>query len=238
VRASFSNYGGCLDIFAPGARVVSASHTSDTGAAVMSGTSMAAPHVAGAAALVLGRDPGLTPAQVRDALVTHATAGAVASAGAGSPELSLFTGWLNETPPAETPPAETPPAETRPADTLPAEPPAPAGCRPFTNGTDVVIGDLQTVRSSRWVSGCAGAASARTLVDVTISHRDRAGLMLALLGPEGRRYALSGGVPVAGGAIRYVIDAAATPRAGGWTLVVRDTVRGGTGLLDTWTVRL
>merc|ERR1719422_198293 len=55
-RSSFSNYGSCTDIWAPGSSVLSASHTSDTGSRSLSGTSMACPHVAGGAALVLEAD--------------------------------------------------------------------------------------------------------------------------------------------------------------------------------------
>jgi subtilisin family serine protease len=94
-RASFSNYGTCLDIFAPGARIESASNSSNTATKVMSGTSMASPHVAGAAALVLGAHPDFTPAQVRDELVGHAVTGTVSNAGKGSANKLLFTGFLN-----------------------------------------------------------------------------------------------------------------------------------------------
>jgi subtilisin family serine protease len=94
-RASFSNYGSCLDLFAPGVRIESASSRSNTAIMLMSGTSMASPHVAGAAALVLGAHPGWTPAQVRDELVAQATPGAVSSAGRGSPAKLLYTGFLN-----------------------------------------------------------------------------------------------------------------------------------------------
>jgi subtilisin family serine protease len=93
-RASFSNYGKCVDVFAPGQQITSASYKSDTATAIMSGTSMASPHVAGAAALVLGANPAFTPKQVRDALVNNATADKVASAGAGSPNKLLYTGFL------------------------------------------------------------------------------------------------------------------------------------------------
>ncbi|MFI1991357.1 S8 family peptidase [Actinoplanes sp. NPDC020271] len=96
-RASFSNYGTCLDIFAPGVNIKSASADSNTGSAIMSGTSMASPHVAGAVALVLGAHPAWTPRQVRDDLVAHAGSGLVRSPGAGSPNKVLFTGYLNET---------------------------------------------------------------------------------------------------------------------------------------------
>jgi subtilisin family serine protease len=93
-RASFSNYGKCVDLFAPGQQITSASYKSDTATAVMSGTSMASPHVAGAAALVLGANPAFTPAQVRDALVNNATGDKVTSAGSGSPNKLLYTGFL------------------------------------------------------------------------------------------------------------------------------------------------
>jgi subtilisin family serine protease len=91
-RASFSNYGKCVDIFAPGVQITSASYASDTGTAVMSGTSMASPHVAGAAALVLGAHPTWTPKQVRDSLVLNATANVVVSPGSGSPNKLLYVG--------------------------------------------------------------------------------------------------------------------------------------------------
>ena len=94
-RAGFSNYGSCLDIFAPGSSIVSAGTASDSDVKGMSGTSMAAPHVAGAAALVLGAHPDWTPAQVRDDLVANAGADLVADPGAGSPNLLLHTGHLN-----------------------------------------------------------------------------------------------------------------------------------------------
>ena len=88
-RASFSNYGKCVDIFAPGVQITSASYAGDSASAVMSGTSMASPHVAGAAALVLGAHPTWTPKQVRDALVTDATGNVVTSPGSGSPNKLL-----------------------------------------------------------------------------------------------------------------------------------------------------
>merc|ERR1719189_2488074 len=63
-RSSFSNYGSCTDIWAPGSDVVSADHRSDTGSRSLSGTSMACPHVSGGAALVLEADPSLSASKV------------------------------------------------------------------------------------------------------------------------------------------------------------------------------
>ncbi|MEV4348951.1 S8 family peptidase [Actinoplanes sp. NPDC049596] len=89
-RASYSNYGTCLDIFAPGSSITSDWYTSNTATNTISGTSMASPHVAGAAARVLSASPGLTPAQVRDSLVNGATTGVVTSPGSGSPNRLLY----------------------------------------------------------------------------------------------------------------------------------------------------
>lgn len=89
-RASYSNYGTCVDIFAPGSSITSAWRTSDTATNTISGTSMASPHVAGAAALVLGANPSYTPAQVASYLTSNATTGKVTSPGTGSPNRLLF----------------------------------------------------------------------------------------------------------------------------------------------------
>ena len=91
-RASYSNYGTCLDIFAPGSSITSAWHTSNSATNSISGTSMATPHVVGAAALYLSGNTGASPQQVRDALVGRATTGVVTGAGSGSPNRLLYTG--------------------------------------------------------------------------------------------------------------------------------------------------
>lgn len=91
-RASFSNFGAALDLFAPGVAITSASYASDTGKATFSGTSMASPHVAGAAALYLAGHPKATPAQVGKALVGRAVYGKVGGAGLGSPNRLLQVG--------------------------------------------------------------------------------------------------------------------------------------------------
>jgi subtilisin family serine protease len=93
-RASYSNFGSCLDIFAPGSSITSAWYTSNTASNTISGTSMASPHVAGAAALYLQGDPGASPASVTAALTGNATTGKVTSAGSGSPNRLLYTGFI------------------------------------------------------------------------------------------------------------------------------------------------
>ena len=89
-RASYSNYGSCVDIFAPGSSVHSAYIRSDTDSGSMSGTSMASPHVAGVAALVLQTSPDSSAAQVFSYVVDVATAGVIAGVGSGSPNLLLY----------------------------------------------------------------------------------------------------------------------------------------------------
>ncbi|MGA4839516.1 S8 family peptidase [Streptomyces sp. G45] len=88
-RAPFSNYGLSLDLFAPGVGITSASNASDTASATLSGTSMAAPHVAGAAAVYLGQRPSSTPARVAQVLTDRAVRGKITSPGLGSPNRLL-----------------------------------------------------------------------------------------------------------------------------------------------------
>jgi subtilisin family serine protease len=84
-RASYSNFGACLDLFAPGSDIISAGTSSPAATAVLSGTSMAAPHVAGLAARYLSAAPTATPSQVMTALINATTANVVTSAGTLSP---------------------------------------------------------------------------------------------------------------------------------------------------------
>ncbi|WP_055565036.1 S8 family peptidase [Streptomyces atriruber] len=88
-RASFSNYGSVLDIFAPGVNIKAGWNTGDTATNTISGTSMATPHVAGAAAVYLAGHTSATPAQVSSALTNGATPNVVTSPGSGSPNKLL-----------------------------------------------------------------------------------------------------------------------------------------------------
>jgi subtilisin family serine protease len=99
-RASYSNFGTCLDLFAPGGDTTASGgitsdwNTSNTATNTISGTSMATPHVTGAVARYLATNPCATPSDVVSAIPSHATAGKVTSAGTGSPNLLLNTGFL------------------------------------------------------------------------------------------------------------------------------------------------
>jgi subtilisin family serine protease len=85
IRSSFSNYGNCVDIFAPGSNIYSAGITSNTAYSTLSGTSMACPHVAGLAAVMLHRQPTLSPASLKAAMKADGNQGRITNPGTGSP---------------------------------------------------------------------------------------------------------------------------------------------------------
>lgn len=87
-RSSFSNHGSCVDLMAPGTSITAAWHTGDTSVNTISGTSMASPHVAGAAALLLSQNPDLTPEQVAELLRSQASKNQLTNLN-GSPNLLL-----------------------------------------------------------------------------------------------------------------------------------------------------
>lgn len=102
--AYFSNFGSCVDINAPGVSITSDWYSSNTATNTISGTSMASPHVAGAAALYLSANPTATPAEVASALTSNATPGAISSVPAGTVNLLLYTGFIGGGSPPPPPP--------------------------------------------------------------------------------------------------------------------------------------
>jgi subtilisin family serine protease len=126
-KGFYSNIGTCLDIFAPGVGITSL-YDSQGLASIKSGTSMASPHVAGVAALLLQEDPNLTPAEITDRILADATPGVVGREGRGSPNILLYTGTITPSSPTP-PPLPTPsPAPTTPA---PTTQPAPSSAPVF-----------------------------------------------------------------------------------------------------------
>jgi Subtilisin-like serine proteases len=90
--ASYSNTGPCVDLFAPGTSILSDWNNSDTTAVYLSGTSMATPHVTGAAALYLEAHPGATPSEVSAALLAGTTSNVITGLPGGTANRLLFTG--------------------------------------------------------------------------------------------------------------------------------------------------
>jgi cation transporter-like permease len=116
VRAGFSNFGPLVDVFAPGTGIISAGISSDTASASLSGTSMAAPHVAGVAALYLEQVGTKSPSQVQAAIVAAATLGVVGSPGTGSPNRLLYSGFTIQ--PGTSPDGTMVPTATQIVDTV------------------------------------------------------------------------------------------------------------------------
>jgi len=213
-RASFSNFGTCTDIFAPGQDITSSWNTNDTASNTISGTSMATPHVVGAAALYLGDNPAASPATVQSAMKANATPNKITNPGTGSPNLLLYTGSGGTTPPD--------------------------GCNAATNGSDFAINDNATVSSPITISGCTGNASASATVEVHIVHTYIGDLVVDLVAPDGSVYNLHNR---AGGSAdninqTYSRNLSSEVANGTWNLRVRDAASLDTGRIDTWTLDL
>lgn len=127
VQASYSDFGSCVDLYAPGSAIRSAFNTSDTATTVWSGTSESSPHVAGVAALYLSVFPSATPAQVAKAIVSGATPNVITGVTAGTPNLLLNSNILGAAP---TPPPPTDTTTTPPPPTDTTTPPPPPTAQP------------------------------------------------------------------------------------------------------------
>ena len=164
-RASYSNYGSCLDIFAPGSDITSSWFTSDTATNTISGTSMATPHVAGAAALYLQGNPGAAPAAVRDGIVNTATTGKVTGAGTGSPNRLLYS-LFSAAAPAPTPtptPAPTPAPTLAPSSQLFANPGFESGGANWVADASVITNSTgNTPFAGLWYAWLNGYGSSNT----------------------------------------------------------------------------
>jgi len=98
-RSSFSNYGTCTNIWAPGSSVLSAGHRGDSATATLSGTSMACPHVSGAVALLFEEDPGTAATDVLSKLIARAAEDRISGLRAGDVNFLLWVGEGEAPPP-------------------------------------------------------------------------------------------------------------------------------------------
>ncbi|MBB5872897.1 subtilisin family serine protease [Allocatelliglobosispora scoriae] len=245
-KASYSNYGSCLDIWAPGSNIVSAGYSSDTGTATMSGTSMASPHVAGAAALYLAANPNATPAQVRDALVNGGTPGKVTNPGSGSPNVLLYVGGTAPSPTPSTSPSVPPTSpspsaspSTPPSPSSSPSPPPPGGV--YANENDYPVGDFNNPGvSTITVSGRPGSAPASLSVKVRVVCPNRGQLSIELVGPNGYTYQLKQinfGDTAPNVDATYTVNASSSPASGQWTLRVRAfNFTATNGTIDRWSL--
>ncbi|MFG2554156.1 S8 family serine peptidase [Streptomyces sp. NPDC048581] len=213
-RSSFSNYGSVLDLFAPGSSITSASNASDSGTATYSGTSMASPHVAGAAAVYLGENPSASPSAVASALTSAASSGTLTSVGTGSPNLLLQV---------------TPAGDDDGGDTGSS----------FESATDVSIPDAgSAVYSPITVSGLTGSAPSDLSVYVNIVHTYRGDLVIDLVAPDGSTYRLkssSSSDSTDNVDATYTVDAAGETTVNGtWQLKVQDVYSADTGYINSW----
>ncbi|MFI8418931.1 S8 family serine peptidase [Streptomyces sp. NPDC085479] len=236
-RSFYSNYGALVDVSAPGGETRRATDTPGTvttpqngihstlnsGTTTQSaenykpyqGTSMAAPHIAGLAALLKSAKSTLTPAQIETAIKGNARPlPGTCSGGCG-------TGIADA---AKTVDAVT--GTTQPGT-------------PFTNSTDVTISDNTTVSSSIAVTGRTGNAPAALKVDVDIKHTWRGDLVVDLVAPDGtvRNLKASSSSDSADNVLAtYTVDASSEVANGTWKLQVRDVASGDTGYIDSWSL--
>ncbi len=172
-RSSFSDYGSCTDLFAPGQAITSAWNTSDTATNKISGTSMATPHVTGAAALYLADHPAASPVTVQDALKEAATPGKITNPGPGSPNLLLNTGVSTSAGPDSSSPAVTNPGARRTASVKPTSlrMSASGGTAPLRWSARGLPGGLRINASTGLISGKPNTPTRRT---VTVTATDAA----------------------------------------------------------------
>ncbi|MBW1602919.1 S8 family peptidase [Streptomyces sp. JJ66] len=215
-RSSFSNYGRVVDVFAPGSDITSAWIGSNSATRTISGTSMASPHVAGAAALVLGENPSASPNQVASAIDSAAATGKISNPGSGSPNKLLQVG------------------EGDPGD--PGDP----GDGYFENTSDVAIYDNRTVESPIAVSGVPGSAPSDLQVKVDIKHTYIGDLKVEVVAPNGTAKVLKNfGTGGSSDNLNktYTVDASSSAANGTWKLRVTDNAWWDTGKIDAWSLQ-
>ncbi|MFJ5059122.1 S8 family peptidase [Streptomyces nigra] len=228
-RSYYSNYGTVVDIAAPGGETNSVTadgilSTLNSGAqgpsgenyAYYQGTSMAAPHIAGLAALMKSANASLTPAQIESAIKTNArTLPGTCSGGCGA-------GLADAT------------------KTVQAVSGGSTGGTTFTSTSALSIPDAgSAVESPITVSGRGGNAPSALKVDVDITHTYRGDLVVDLVAPDGSAYRLkssSGSDSADDVRATYTVNASTEAADGTWKLRVRDTAAQDTGRINSWSL--
>ncbi|MBT2398301.1 S8 family serine peptidase [Streptomyces sp. ISL-100] len=236
-RSFYSNYGTIIDVSAPGGETRRATDTPGTvttpengilstlnsGTTTQStenykpyqGTSMAAPHIAGLAALLKSAKSTLTPAEIESAIKANARPLPGTCTGGCGSGIADTTKTVNAVTGTTTPGAT------------------------FTNAANVTISDNTTVASSIAVTGRTGNAPAALKVDVDIKHTWRGDLVIDLIAPDGtvRNLKPSSSSDSADNVLAtYTVDASSEVANGTWKLQVRDVASGDTGYIDSWSL--
>ena len=238
-KAFYSNFGTRIDVSAPGGETRRGTDTPGTittpengiwstlnaGATTpggenykpYQGTSMAAPHIAGLAALLVAKKPSLTPANVKDLIKTNARplpGTCSGGCGAGLADATKTVNAVDTTPP-------------------------PSGG--LENTTDVAIPDRGAAVTSSITSSVTGNASSATKVGVDIVHTYRGDLVIDLIAPDGTAYRLknsSSSDSAANVVATYTVNASSEVAAGTWKLRVQDVYSGDTGYINAWNLTL
>ena len=218
-RSSFSNFGTCLDIFAPGSSITSTWSTSNSATNTISGTSMAAPHVAGVAALYLDDNPNATPAQVQNAIENAAVSGRVSNPRSGSPNLLVNNRFGGGSPPP---------------------PPPPGGGNFFENTSNVTIPGNSTGTVSSNINVTRTGASGTIRVRARIIHTWRGDLSVRIFAPNGASGTVHAQTNPNDSRDNLILDVnlnAGTIQSNGtWRLEVTDSFAQDGGFLDEWSI--
>ncbi len=239
-RASYSNYGSVVDIAAPGGETAVSSAngiwstlnngTRSVGSenyASYQGTSMAAPHIAGLAALMYETSPSLTPSGVESAIKNNARGLPGSCSGGCGSGLADAAATLTAVGGDPTDPGPEP--EPEPGDGV------------YTNGDNVTIPDNNgyAATSSIDVTGLSGAAPADLRIGVDIKHTYRGDLKIEIVAPNGASAVLKSTASYDSADnvnATYTVNASSVAAAGTWKLRVTDVYSGDTGYIDSWSL--
>ncbi|WP_169732398.1 S8 family serine peptidase [Haloglycomyces albus] len=215
-KASFSAWGSCIEVFAPGVNITSAWHTSDSATNTISGTSMASPHVAGAVAIYLSENPSASTTEVENWVVDNASTNKISNP-EGSPNRLLHT-LLDGDGGGDEPP------------------PDPGECS-GVNTTSTPIPDNSTVTSTIELD-CDGGTVSTGSVSVDISHTYRGDLEINLIAPNGDTTNLKMNGWDSGDDVveTYPVSFNDIPGDGTWTLEIIDHYSWDTGTLNEWSL--